>query len=1073
MSSYAGKSVEELPIPKPPYIKGKGFCCNPIVVNGIPDYADSLKNPKVIGTPEYESWWTEQLYRCINGYNTGGIFIPGRFYYYMNFNSMATVNGIINPDFCDLHLQLAYVIDFCRDNNVNLVMPKKRRAGISEAFQKMEVDYGYRFIPAYHAGVVAGKKTFADDFVKKWKISESLLIPELKINSLSRNDDEIVSGYIVNENGKNVEKGIKTEIYIRTAHSDPNVFKGTYLNAVICEEAGEFENFKEFYSATKDCLTDSGVQVGVMYIFGTGGNINKGSKDFKHVCEKLKDFNAILFVVTGDRFKKPYYGGATTKGKLVGITPSLSKIYKPYQLIGCEDREVSLNEILKERDELKKGELKLYLEHLQNNPISLEEIFRKMFSNKFDIQKINQQSDEIAKLVSPKYSKYKLEWILDSKGVRTGKVLPVLLKKGEDDSETVNILDSHHPNHSYQNLYCAGCLTLGEKVITDSGIKNVEDVTLDDKLINAEGDLVEIKNLQTRYKHNENVFTLKMSNTYRTTTFTKEHPIYISKPILNSDKTVNEHKLKFNFINAEYLEKDDWIKCPNTYYGKTNDDILMYWDDFDTRIDRRINNPINNKDFWWLVGLWLGDGWCQGKSKISFAFNINESYYINKVERIVTNLFGKKINSFKQRGNGCEYSVSFGQLNKFLNKNFGKYASGKKISEWVKYINDDFKLELISGYLSADGCISKEVKRGYYSTDFVSINLELLESIQDILFSLGIVSNLGKLRDAKIVKFNNRESYSDCKICYKLILSHHFTIQLVNMLDRDDIKVKKIDFSNLPVLRKRPKDGCFISEDSKYIYFKIRKIEVNKYSGYVYNFECDTHTFMCRHITTHNCDPYDQDEAKSSKSLGGMCVMIRRNSTEGLQMAPIATICTRPKRKEIFFDMCLKLAVYYNLNGSVLGDKAGSSGIITWFKDNGFQRLLALRPTKFESENSEQSHEYWVSLNKTSKPMMIGLMQTNIYDRVQDNWFPDLIDQLGNYDEVEIGSDNDLADAYGIALMQDVSTNVAPRDNSLREKENPFSLGGWEYNKQGVLVPVKDITNRPTNPEQDFDGFGK
>lgn len=667
---FAGKTVEELPIPKLPYIKGKGFLPNPIVVNGIPDYADSYRNPKVIGTPEHESFWAEQLYRCINGYNTGGIYLPGRFYYYMNFNSMSTVKGIINPDFCDLHLQLAYIIDFCKSNNLNLVMPKKRRAGVSEAFQKMAVDYGYRFIPAYHAGVVAGKKTFADDFVKKWKISESLLVPEFKINSLSRNDDEIVSGYTVIENGKSVERGIKTEIYIRTAHSDPNVFKGTYLNDVICEEAGEFENFKEFYSATKDCLTDSGMQVGTMFIFGTGGNINKGSKDFKHVCENLKDYNAILFVISGDRFKKPYYGGATIDGKNIGITPILSKQYKPYQLIGCEDRETALEDIIKERVILKNGELKLYLEHLQNNPINLSEIFRKMFSNNFDIQKINAQQDAITASVN-KYSKYKLEWVVDDKGfpVEPKRVKAVPATDMDDDKECVLIMDEYHPNPKYQSLYVAGI------------------------------------------------------------------------------------------------------------------------------------------------------------------------------------------------------------------------------------------------------------------------------------------------------------------------------------------------------------------------------------------------------------DPYDQDKAKSSKSLGAMCVLIRRNTIHpNFQLAPVAVICTRPKRKEIFFDMCVKLSVYYNLVGSTLGDKAGSSGIISCYKENGCEKYLALRPQKFESETSTQAHEYWVSLNSYSRPLMVGLMQTAVHDYVQNIWFSDLIDQLGNFDTIETDSDNDLADAYGIALMQDVSVGIAPRDLNYSSKDNPFILNDFEES---------DKEEKRSSLEQDWKGFGR
>ncbi len=666
---YRGKRVDELPIPQPPYIKGKNFTPNPVVVDGIPEYADSVSNPKCVGTPEYEEYWTEQLYRCINGYQTGGIFLPGRFYYYMNFNSMLTVSGVITPDFCDMHLQLAYLVDFCKENNLNVVIPKKRRAGVSEFFQKAVVDYGYRFIPAYHAGVAAGVKTYADGFISKLKASESLLVPEFQLNRLTKNEDEITSGYVVKENGKPIDKGIKTEIYIKTANANPGVLKGSYLNDVIAEEAGEFENFKEFYAATKDTLTDGGIQVGIMYIFGTGGNINKGSKDFKSIVENLKDVNAVIFILTGERFRKPFYGGATRKGKVIGVTPNLSKKYKPYQLIGCEDLEAARVEIIKERDELKKGELKLYLEHLQNNPLTLAEIFRKMFSNDFDIQKINDQEEQ--RVLNPnKYSKYKLEWILNDKGERgdNPRVKANPAKDLDDERDCVLIMDEYHPNPKWQHLYVAGI------------------------------------------------------------------------------------------------------------------------------------------------------------------------------------------------------------------------------------------------------------------------------------------------------------------------------------------------------------------------------------------------------------DPYDQDKGVS-KSLGAMCVLMRRNTIHPqFQLGPVAVICTRPERKEVFFDMCCKLSVYYNLVGNTLGDKASSSGIINWYKDHGCQKYLAVRPTKFESTNSEQSHEYWVSLNSYSRPMMVGLMQSAIFDYVQNIWFKELIEQLGNFDTVEIGSDNDLADAYGIALMQDVSLNVAPRDLNYSSKDDPTILNDWDEDDSDV---------KREGPEHDCGGFGR
>ena len=668
-------NYKDLPIMLAPYVKGKGFCPNPLVVNGIPDYADGTKNVKVIGTPEYETFWSEQLYRCINGYNTGGIFIPGRFYYYMNFNNMNTVHGIITPDFCDMHLELCYIIEWCKANGKNLIIGKKRRAGISEFTQKAVIDHGYRFRESYQAGIAAGQKKYAEDFMTKWEDSEALLQNEFRVNSILNNPDEVVSGYELMENGKTTLKNNACKIFVRTMHNNPNMFKGLFLNDVVAEESGEFENLCEFISATNDCLMDGDTQVGTFMIYGTGGNINKGSKDFKKVWENPNDYNAVKYLITGDRFKKPFYGGATRFGKDVSVTPNLLKKYKPYQIIGMEDTEAAMENIMAERERLKKGELKKYMEHLQNNPINESEIFRKMFSNNFDIQKINAQQDEIT-INKNKYSKWKLEWVVNDKGERVNplRVKAVPAKDIDDENECILILDEYHPDKKYKNMYVGGI------------------------------------------------------------------------------------------------------------------------------------------------------------------------------------------------------------------------------------------------------------------------------------------------------------------------------------------------------------------------------------------------------------DAYDQDKGVS-KSLGAMCVITRSNPFGIPFNMPVAVISTRPKRKEIFFDMCLKLSVYYDLVGNTLGDLAGSSGILNWYKSNGCTKYLAHRPTKFESENSEQSSEFWFRLTNFSRPLMVGAMQSSIHDYVQNIWFPELINQLGNFDEVEIGSDNDLADAYGIAIVQSISLNMAPRDDTYQEKEDPFSLGGWTQDKMGNIVPIGEFT-RPDDLETDFEYFG-
>lgn len=650
----------------------------PIVHKGIPAYADSIRDPNVIGTPAHTEFWEGELYKIHNGVQIGGLWIPGRFYYYLNYKHMSTINGVITPDMVDMHLELCYYIEYCKKNGKNLLCAKGRRKGVSEAASTMVTDYGWRFTEAYKAGVAAGNKTYVEDFLSKWRFADSRLPPELSTKKLVDNDDEIIAGYsIKNNNGAYEEKGTMNTIYARTMHNNPNMFKGLYLNDVESEEIGEHENWIEFYGATKDCLMSGNRQVGMLMGFGTGGNVNKGSKDFKKVWHDYEMYNFVRFLIPASRFY--YYGGASESNRRIPAESELFKKYKPYELIGCEDVALSEKHILEAREKfLKQGNLKEYNEDLQNNPLNETEIFRKTVVNNFDINKLNEQDAKISQLTHPKWTKYKLDFKKDNKGMIK---LPLEvecrpLALHEDQNECVWIIDGEHPRKNFSSLYVSGV------------------------------------------------------------------------------------------------------------------------------------------------------------------------------------------------------------------------------------------------------------------------------------------------------------------------------------------------------------------------------------------------------------DSYDQDTAKASKSLGAMCVMIRNNTIQNaMQKAPVAVISCRPKRKEIFYELCLKLAVYYNLIGNVLVD-IGAAVIMQYFNENGAWKYLADRPRKFESENSDQTHEKGVRLTTFSRPRMSGLMQAHIIDHVQDIWFPELINQLGNFDEVEVGSDNDLADAYGIALMQDVSCDVKPRDENDETLDDRYILPKFTANADGGLRPNNGAGVDGRNPEMDGETFG-
>jgi hypothetical protein len=409
--------------------------------------------------------------------------------------------------------------------------------------------------------------------------------------------------------------------------------------------------------------------------------------------------------------------------------------------------------------------------------------------------------------------------------------------------------------------YILGCLTPYEKVLTNDGLKSIIDVTTEDKLINENGDIVNIKNKQIYEVIDEPIFEITVDNTYRTTKFTKEHPILISKPILKRNYNFNERYWDFDFkyIKTENVKVGDWIKVPNIYKKQINVDFNEKWEnDIDqVRKDYKIETPLEHNDFWWLIGLWLGDGWVQNNNNsysIHFCFNKCEKYYLDKSIEIIKILLHRKP-SIIEKDSTFEITFNSKELYGFILNNFGQYSIGKKIPEWFKYQSNEHKLNLIKGYFDSNGCWLKTIKKNQINSKitFVSVNLELLEGIQDMLFSLGIISSLNKLRDdGKQVIVGK---LCDIKKCYNLNLAHYDSLQLIKLINDDvDLKLNKFNINEFEIKNNRIKSSCHLSKDNNWIYFKVKKIKQSNYTGNVYNFECDTNTFMCHHITTHNCD---------------------------------------------------------------------------------------------------------------------------------------------------------------------------------------------------------------------------
>lgn len=405
-----------------PIIKNVGF--NPCPVAGnIPDFANSVLNEDVIGSPLYMEWWYEQFDRCENGYKTGGLKLPGPYYEYLNFSTIDGPRGPTVPYFVDLHYQLSDIIWEVKKNHMpGVIIPKKRRAGIS-FFGVMMVNHGIRFVDRYRAGIAAGLDTWSEGFRLKLYRVYNATAPEMRINHLIRADDLFKPGF-EQKTPQGFQDKEWANVFFKTMKDKAEKFEGEYFHDVFLEESGQFPLCNETRESIAPAMMDGEKCIGTFYIYGTGGNMAKGSKQFKEIWHSADILGFVKLFIPGKRYYIPYV--VRTEGEV--ITPNISSIglLKPEQTLGCEDI-VSAQESIDRTDAeyIKLSEKKSYIKHRQAYPNTVKDVFTSSGSNNFDTEKLYTQAYEIESNLQ-KFTEYCCDFIRDDKG---DIILPMQVRK--------------------------------------------------------------------------------------------------------------------------------------------------------------------------------------------------------------------------------------------------------------------------------------------------------------------------------------------------------------------------------------------------------------------------------------------------------------------------------------------------------------------------------------------------------------------------------------------------------------------------------------------------------------------
>jgi len=393
---------------------------SPVIFDkNLMNYREMQKN-----TSQYFAFWKEQRKRIMHGYKpTGGSWIPGNYYFYLNFSKIhgllpgAKRKSMISPLYRDQDHEYFMEVHHAKygdgkDNKggYGIIVLKARRKGFSFMNANILL-HEWTCYSHSENGLGAQREDYVQDFRKKMLLSYNELPPELRNKILHNNEELFMSGYKEKENGIWIEKGTKAMVHFRVMEK-PNAFRGTSMNIMVFEEAGEFLKLKRSFQSSEDCFKEGDQFFGTPIIGGTSNAMEVESEDYMNMYHNAESFNLKPVFIRASKVFGSFFDMSTGRSDVEGA-------------------EKFINEEAQRRKDT--GDLASYYSYRQENPLKVEHAFYKSGSTPFALEKINKQIANING--NPSFQviqKGRLEWSKDKKRKEVFGSVPIFITEFED-----------------------------------------------------------------------------------------------------------------------------------------------------------------------------------------------------------------------------------------------------------------------------------------------------------------------------------------------------------------------------------------------------------------------------------------------------------------------------------------------------------------------------------------------------------------------------------------------------------------------------------------------------------------
>lgn len=260
--------------------------------------------PWKFGSKPFRDYWTEQGWRCREGFTFNGFTLTGDNYYFLNFYKLPSIDVEIagegrnyaTPDFYVEQYKYFHYVQLCRFYGFDGCTLKSRGVGWSEINASMSINM-YTWRKNSISLITCSALEQVQDSIKKVydQMDENNSNTEGGMRRLRQVKDQALkrrSSHIEYIDGQRVERGMKSEVY-GIVVDKPNKMRGKRVELLIMDESGSWSDSQKAFTQAKELVTLQGKRIGNILMFGTGGDTGPNLEGLANIFNNPSEFGVL------------------------------------------------------------------------------------------------------------------------------------------------------------------------------------------------------------------------------------------------------------------------------------------------------------------------------------------------------------------------------------------------------------------------------------------------------------------------------------------------------------------------------------------------------------------------------------------------------------------------------------------------------------------------------------------------------------------------------------------------------------------------------------------------------------